>query len=165
MSLLRPRWRGDAQAAEYGDRPGSGPWRGSRSVPGDPALCDPIGRWSALPSPPPPARLLGQSPRSYWGDMATVPAQGTERELGSSGLGHSLCFLPALPRWTCDHCLASGSLGFPGSSADTGGSQAYAGRVHSLLSLRWDGSKWQNNATKSASCPPTSPTSPLLRPV
>lgn len=59
MSLLRPRWRGDAQAAEYGDRPGTGPWRGSRSVPGDPALCDPIGRWSALPSP--------HLPHASWG--------------------------------------------------------------------------------------------------
>lgn len=159
MSLLRPRRRGDAGAAEYGDRPRSGPWRGSRSAPRGPALCDPIGRWSAFPSPsPPPARLLGQSPRSYWGDLATVPAQGTERALGSSGLGHSLRFLPALPRWTCDHCLASRTLGFPESSADTGGSQAYTGRVHSLLSLPWDGSKWQNDATKS-------PTSCLHRPV
>lgn len=95
MSLLRPpAAERHAQAVECGDWRGSGPWRGSRSALGAPALCDPIGRWIPPSSPATPAlgsidAREGQRGASdpIGAALVTVPAQSWSLNVSWGGGG------------------------------------------------------------------------------
>lgn len=124
-----------------------------------PRLWNAVTDWDPVPSgvpalfqetpssetPSPGGVIPGQRPsvargeqRGLVSERATGAARGLSWKVGWD-LAQTLGFLLALalPRWSCAHRSASGHLGFQGSPSDLGGSQTHAGRVHSLLQLRY----------------------------
>lgn len=147
MSLLRPpAAERHAQAVECGDWRGSGPWRGSRSALGAPALCDPIGRWIPPSSPATPAlgsidAREGQRGASdpTGAALVTVPAQAWSLNVSWGGgglqarviLSASCPLFPGGPETTAQPARVRGFRGAQLSQANLrralGGSVACSG--------------------------------------